>query len=99
MSSEKATCRQVNNHSQSSVASSENQLETMKKHSAINGQSTRREFLGGMALALGGAGACLIPTLSGAASLSNPSIRFPSEPRQRICVSSYSFREFIAGEH
>jgi sugar phosphate isomerase/epimerase len=71
----------------------------MKKNSAIDGQRTRREFLGGMALALGGAGACLIPALSGAASLSNPSIRFPSEPRQRICVSSYSFREFIAGEH
>src|SRR2546430_8695300 len=25
--------------------------------------------------------------------------RFPSEPRQRICISSYSFREFIVGEH
>ena len=52
-----------------------------------------------MALALGGAGACFLPTLSGAAAASNPSIRFPSEPRQRICISSYSFREFIAGEH
>jgi len=29
-----------------------------------------------------------------------PSIRFPSEPRERVAVSSYPFREFIAGaEH
>ena len=75
--------------------------ETLMKNQnpAIKAQSTRREFLGGMALALGGAGACLFPTLSRAAAASNPSIRFPSEPRQRICISSYSFREFIAGEH
>jgi sugar phosphate isomerase/epimerase len=74
--------------------------DTMKNQNlAIAAQTTRREFLGGMALALGGAGACLFPTLSGAAAAANPSIKFPSEPRERICVSSYSFREFIAGEH
>jgi sugar phosphate isomerase/epimerase len=28
-----------------------------------------------------------------------PSIRFPAEPRQRISISSYPFREFIAGDH
>jgi sugar phosphate isomerase/epimerase len=69
------------------------------KNPAIKAQSTRRDFLGGMALALGGAGASLFPALSWAAAASNPSISFPSEPRQRICIASYSFREFIAGEH
>jgi len=66
---------------------------------AIKAQSTRRDFLGGMALAIGGAGACFFPTLTAAARASRPSIQFPSEARQRICISSYPFREFIAGEH
>jgi len=39
--------------------------DTMKNQNlAIGSQTTRREFLGGMALALGGAGACFLPTLS-----------------------------------
>jgi sugar phosphate isomerase/epimerase len=66
---------------------------------AINAQSTRRDFVRGMSLAICGAGACFLPTLSRATAASIPSIKFPSEPRQRICVASYSFREFIAGEH
>jgi sugar phosphate isomerase/epimerase len=70
-----------------------NQNPTMKA------QSTRRNFLSALALAIGGAGAGLFPTLSEATAASNPSIKFPSEPRQRICVASYPFREFIAGEH
>jgi sugar phosphate isomerase/epimerase len=38
------------------------------------------------------------PTLARAASA--PNLQFPSEPRQRIAVASYPFREFIAGsEH
>jgi hypothetical protein len=37
--------------------------------------------------------------LPGATPASGPSIRFPSEPRQRISISSYPFREFIAGDH
>ena len=65
----------------------------------IKAQSTRRDFLSGMALAIGGAGACFFPTLLGATAASSPSIRFPSEPRQRISISSYPFREFIAGDH
>jgi sugar phosphate isomerase/epimerase len=28
-----------------------------------------------------------------------PSVRFPAEPRERISVSSYPFREFVAGQH
>jgi sugar phosphate isomerase/epimerase len=75
-------------------------MKSMKnKNPAIKAQTTRRDFLSGMALAVGGAGACLFPTLSGATAASRPSVSFPSEPRQRICISSYSFREFIVGEH
>ena len=69
------------------------------KNFAFKAQTTRRDFLSGMALAIGGAGACLLPKLSGARAASNPAVSFPSEPRQRICISSYSFREFIVGEH
>jgi sugar phosphate isomerase/epimerase len=75
-------------------------MRSMKnKNLPFKGQTTRREFLSGMALAIGGVGACFLPTLSGATAAAAPSIRFPSEPRQRICISSYSFREFIVGEH
>jgi sugar phosphate isomerase/epimerase len=28
-----------------------------------------------------------------------PSLRFPDQPRERISVSSYPFREFVAGQH
>src|SRR5882757_4325977 len=66
---------------------------------AITPQSTRRDFLSGMALAIGGAVACFVPRLPGATQASGPSIRFPSEPRERISISSYPFREFVAGDH
>jgi sugar phosphate isomerase/epimerase len=69
------------------------------QNSEIKAQSTRRDFLSGMALAIGGAGAFLSPALLRATAAPSPSIKFPSEPRQRICIASYSFREFIAGEH
>lgn len=68
------------------------------KTATIKDQSTRRDFLSEMAVAIGAAGSCLIPTLTGAISAPSPSIKFPSDPRQRIAVSSYPFREFIAGE-
>jgi sugar phosphate isomerase/epimerase len=64
----------------------------------LNGHATRRVFLNGMALTMGAAGSCFLPTFLGATAASRPSIKFPSEPRQRISVSSYPFREFIAGE-
>jgi sugar phosphate isomerase/epimerase len=58
--------------------------------------TTRRRFLGQLAAAA--AGAYLGPTLARAASA--PNLHFPSEPRQRIAVATYPFREFIAGpEH
>ena len=58
--------------------------------------TTRRRFLGQCAAAA--AGAYVGPALARAASA--PSVHFPSEPRQRIAVASYPFREFIAGpEH
>ncbi len=55
--------------------------------------TTRRRFLGQCAAAT--AGACLGPTFARAASA--PSLHFPDDPRQRIAVASYPFREFIAG--
>ena len=58
--------------------------------------TTRRRFLGQCAAAA--AGAYVGPTRARAASA--PRLHFPSEPRQRIAVASYPFREFIAGpEH
>jgi len=68
-----------------------------KQNSAIKAGSTRRDFLGGMALAIGGAS--LFPASLAAVPASSPSINFPTEPRQRISIASYSFREFIEGKH
>jgi sugar phosphate isomerase/epimerase len=42
--------------------------------------------------------ACFFPVLSRAASGSEPSVKFPSDPRARVAVASYPFREFIAGK-
>ena len=59
---------------------------------------TRRIFLSHCALAAGGAG--LLPALLRAATASQPSIKFPTQARERVAVASYPFREFIAGtEH
>ena len=56
----------------------------------------RRRFLGQCAATA--AGAWLLPTWSRAAAGANqPSIHFPFDPRGRIAVASYPFREFIAG--
>ena len=56
--------------------------------------STRRQFLEQCA---GGAVATyLISELSFAAA-SQPSIKFPSDPRDRVAVAAYPFREFIVG--
>jgi sugar phosphate isomerase/epimerase len=58
--------------------------------------TTRRQFLGQCAATV--AGVYLSPILAHAASA--PNVHFPSDPRQRIAVASYPFREFIAGpEH
>jgi sugar phosphate isomerase/epimerase len=60
------------------------------------GQSTRRWFL---AEAAGSAAGVLFwPGLKTTfAADSGPQMRFPAEPRERIAIASYPFRDFIAG--
>src|SRR5215472_2432715 len=55
---------------------------------------TRRQFVTQSAGAA--AGAWLLPSLARAAS-SGPSIKFPVNPRDRVAVAAYPFREFIVG--
>ncbi|HET9308587.1 MAG TPA: sugar phosphate isomerase/epimerase family protein [Candidatus Sulfotelmatobacter sp.] len=56
--------------------------------------TTRRQFVGQCAGAA--AGAWLLPSLAQAAS-SGPSVQFPTDPRERVSVAAYPFREFIVG--
>ena len=63
--------------------------------------TTRRQFLAECAAA---AGASLLPGIARSDAISQPSsqpsIKFPSAPRDRVAVATYPFREFIAGpEH
>ena len=58
--------------------------------------TTRRRFLADGAGAA--AGTWLLPAFSRTTTTSQPSVRFPSAPRERVAVASYPFREFIAGE-
>lgn len=37
--------------------------------------------------------------VSAASQSAGPSVKFPAEPRERIAVASYPFRDFIAGAH
>src|SRR5438874_7651677 len=53
----------------------------------------RRQFLG---VCAGAAGATLAPNVALAAA-SGPSVHFPSDPRERVSVAAYPFREFIVG--
>jgi sugar phosphate isomerase/epimerase len=55
--------------------------------------SNRRQFLGVCAAAVG---ATLLPDLARATG-SAPSVNFPSNPRERVSVAAYPFREFIVG--
>ena len=57
--------------------------------------TSRRQFLGQCAGAA--AGAWLLPDLARAAAKSAPSVQFPSDPRQRVAVAAYPFREFLVG--
>lgn len=53
----------------------------------------RREFIwqcAGVA-----AGAALLPSL--ARAVSGPSVQFPTDPRERVAVAAYPFREYIVG--
>ncbi len=53
----------------------------------------RRQFL---EVCTGAAGLTLLPDFARAAS-SGPSVQFPSNPRERVAVAAYPFREFIVG--
>lgn len=54
---------------------------------------SRRQFATQCAAA--GAGALLAPPF---ATNPAPTLQFPTQPRERICIASYPFREFIAGK-
>lgn len=54
---------------------------------------SRRQFV---EVCAGAAGAALLPRFAHAAG-SGPSVHFPSDPRQRVSVAAYPFREFIVG--
>jgi sugar phosphate isomerase/epimerase len=58
--------------------------------------TTRREFLSQCAATA--ASAFVLPGLTRALTSSAPSIKFPTDPRARVAVASYPFREFIAGK-
>jgi sugar phosphate isomerase/epimerase len=60
------------------------------------GTTTRRRFLSQCVGAA--AGVWILPAAPRVASSSAPAVKFPSEPKARVAVASYSFREFIAGE-
>jgi sugar phosphate isomerase/epimerase len=55
---------------------------------------TRRQFVEQCATAA--AAAWLLPALAGASS-TGPAVKFPSDPRKRVAVAAYPFREFIVG--
>ena len=57
-------------------------------------RTTRRHFVGQCASAA--AAAWLLPGLA-RASNSAPSVKFPTDPRARVAVAAYPFREFIVG--
>jgi sugar phosphate isomerase/epimerase len=64
---------------------------TLSRMNATN----RRQFLGQCAGAA--AGAWLLSSFAQATANSQPSIQFPSDPRRRVAVAAYPFREFIVG--
>ena len=57
--------------------------------------TNRRQFLGQCAGAA--AGAWLLPELGRAAGGSGPAVEFPADPRERVAVAAYPFREFLVG--
>jgi sugar phosphate isomerase/epimerase len=58
------------------------------------GGSSRRQFLTQCA---GATAATWIFTQAGFADQSKPSVKFPDDPRERVAVATYPFREFIVG--
>jgi len=57
--------------------------------------TNRRQFIGQCAGVA--AGAWLLPEFALVAGRSEPSVKFPSAPRERVAVAAYPFREFIVG--
>lgn len=64
---------------------------TLTRMSATN----RRQFLEKCARAA--AGTWLLPTFARANVNPEPSVKFPSDPLQRVSVAAYPFREFLVG--
>ncbi|HTS09572.1 MAG TPA: hypothetical protein VMP68_28665, partial [Candidatus Eisenbacteria bacterium] len=56
--------------------------------------TTRREFVLQSVSAAAGVGLLTTP---GRAATSKPSVAFPTNPRDRVAVAAYPFREFIVG--
>jgi len=56
---------------------------------------TRRQFVERCASAT--VGAWLLPTLASGRSVDGPSVKFPENPRERVAVAAYPFREYIVG--
>ncbi len=56
---------------------------------------TRRQFVERCAGAA--VGAWLMPTLASGRASGGPSVKFPSNPRDRVAVAAYPFREYIVG--
>jgi sugar phosphate isomerase/epimerase len=56
--------------------------------------TTRRQFAG---LCAGAVAASYLAPRLGWAATAGPSIQFPTDPRQRVAVAAYPFREFIVG--
>jgi sugar phosphate isomerase/epimerase len=59
--------------------------------------TTRRRFFGESAAAT--IAAFGLPRFAATASPAGPNLQFPTEPRERIAIASYPFRDFIAGAH
>jgi sugar phosphate isomerase/epimerase len=59
--------------------------------------TTRRRFFGESAAAT--IAAFGLPHFAATASPAGPNLQFPTEPRERIAIASYPFRDFIASAH
>ena len=60
-------------------------------------KTSRRRFLEQLSTA---AAFCGVPrALWGFGGTSEPKVQFPSEPKERIAIASYPYREFIRGKH
>src|SRR6201988_1973649 len=74
------------------AATSQSVLSLSAKLSRMN--VTRRQFVEQCATAA--AAAWLLPAAA-VASSTGPAVKFPSDPRKRVAVAAYPFREFIVG--